>query len=315
MNEKVREDFLKKKDERFIYALSSENKDKLKELEIFKNKVPFQIKNGWTNLIYELGKDIEEVCKLANCELPKICEIKSKYSSLRFDYYFELNVKVPKIVEKLIDSLIYEAEDKSERICEFCGYDGTEYEDENGTLFTKSCERCKKAEIEKINKERSPFRFRKNRNNWYADELLERVAHIQEHANKKDIDVDKYLDLLDGTTKLIEKIKVKIDEVEFIDFNAEDFTSNEFEKYGNEKRFSKSAIISKYLGTMNKQDIHTLCTKFGKDRVIKELNYDFKAMFEFGFVDIKGLIIPLSGDYKECESFKILLEIVNEYNE
>ena len=28
---------------------------------------------------------------------------------------------------------------------------------------------------------------KKSRENWYADELLERVAHIQEHANNKDI--------------------------------------------------------------------------------------------------------------------------------
>ena len=28
---------------------------------------------------------------------------------------------------------------------------------------------------------------KKSRENWYADELLEKVAHIQEHANNKDI--------------------------------------------------------------------------------------------------------------------------------
>lgn len=309
MNEKVREDFFKKQNRRFIYALSSENKDKLKELEIFK-EVSFRFNNGWFDLFYELGKNIEEVCKLANCELPQIIDVKSKYSTLRVDYYFI--TPVPKIVEKLIDSLIYKLEDDSLTICEYCGSDGTEDVNE---ILLKSCDRCKKEESDKLNKERSPFRFRKNRDNWYADELLERVAHIQEHANKKDIDVDKYLDLLDGTTKLIEKIKVKIEGVEFVDFVAEDFTSNEFEKYGNKKRFSKSFIIRKYLGTMNKQDIYTLCSKFGKDRVLKELNYKFKVMFEFGFIDVKGLIIPLTGDYKEYGTFKEILEIVESYEE
>lgn len=301
MNEKVREDFFKKKDERFTYALSKENKAKLKELKIFK-EVSFHINNGWFDLFYELGKNIEEVCKLANCELPQIIEVKSKYSTLRVDYCF--TTPVPKIVEKLIDSLIYKLEDDSLTICEFCGNNST-----------SSCERCKKLESEKLNKERSPFRFKKNRDNWYADELLERIAHIQEHANKKDIDVSKYLDLLDGTTKLIEKIKVRVDEVEFVDFVAEDFTFNELYKFGNQKRFSKSFIIRKYLKTMNKQDIYTLCEKFGKDRVIKELNYDFKSMFEFGFADIKGLIIPLTGDYKEYGTFKEILEIVESYKE
>ncbi len=121
--------------------------------------------------------------------------------------------------------------------------------------------------------------------------------------------------MLDGTTKLIEKIKERVDEVEFVDFVAEDFTFNELHKFGNQKRFSKSFIIRNYLGTMNKQDIHTLCSKFGKDRVIKELNYDFKSMFEFGFTDVKGLIISLTGDYKEYGTFKEILEIIESYEE
>ncbi|MCG3667499.1 hypothetical protein L5F24_05740 [Aliarcobacter butzleri] len=83
--------------------LSEENRAKLNELELFKNKVPYQILNGWTDLVYELGKNIEELCKLASCELPQIEHIKSKYASLRFDYYF--NSSVPRIVEKLIDGM------------------------------------------------------------------------------------------------------------------------------------------------------------------------------------------------------------------
>ena len=45
--------------------LSDENKAKLNELKLFK-KVPYQILNGWTDLVYELGKNIEDLCKLAN---------------------------------------------------------------------------------------------------------------------------------------------------------------------------------------------------------------------------------------------------------
>ena len=122
--------------------LSEENRAKLNELEFFKNKVPYQILNGWTDLVYELGKNIEELCKLANCELPQIEHIKSKYASLRFDYYF--NSSVPKIVEKLIDSLIYEAEDKSERICEYCGADGELREVKSGSWKLVSCDKCAK---------------------------------------------------------------------------------------------------------------------------------------------------------------------------
>ena len=158
-------------------------------------------------------------------------------------------------------------------------------------------------------------KYKKSRDNWYADELLERVAHIQEHADIKDIDVSEYLQMLDGTINLIERIKVKVDEMEFVDFNAEDYTFNELYKYGNQKRFSKGLIIRKYLGTMNKQDIHTLCSKYGKDRVIKELNYKFRAIFEHGFIYTEDKKIPLTGDYKEHGVFKEILEIIENYKE
>ena len=120
--------------------LSEKNKAKLKELEIFKNNFRIHILNGWTDLVYELGKNIEELCKLANCELPKIEYIQSKYASLRFDYYFE--TPVPKIVEKLIDSLIYQAEDKSERICEFCGADGEIRIKKSTNWYIAICDKC-----------------------------------------------------------------------------------------------------------------------------------------------------------------------------
>ena len=122
--------------------LSEKNRAKLNELELFKNKVPYQILNGWTDLVYELGNNIEDLCKLANCEFPQIEHIKSKYASLRFDYYF--NSSVPRIVEKLIDSLIYEAEDKSERICEYCGADGEIRITKTGSWYLTTCDKCSK---------------------------------------------------------------------------------------------------------------------------------------------------------------------------
>ena len=39
---------------------------------------------------------------------------------------------------------------------------------------------------------KASHKCKKNRENWYADELLELVAHIQEHANNKDITKDEY---------------------------------------------------------------------------------------------------------------------------
>lgn len=120
--------------------MNEENKSKLKELEIFKNNFRLDILDGWTNLVYELGKDITELCKLANCELPQIEHIQSKYASLRFDYYFE--TPVPKIVEKLIDSLIFQAEDKSEKICEYCGADGEIRIKKSTNWYISICDKC-----------------------------------------------------------------------------------------------------------------------------------------------------------------------------
>ena len=82
-------------------GLSEDNKAKLKSLKIYKDKKHFKFSNGWVDLAYELGKNIEEVCKLANCELPKIEAMYNKYNTLRVDYHF--TSPVPKIVETLID--------------------------------------------------------------------------------------------------------------------------------------------------------------------------------------------------------------------
>lgn len=103
--------------------LRSENINKLNELEIFKNKVAFEFKDGWTSLIYELGNDIAKLCELTNCKLPHIQQIKTKLGTLRF-YYDTSNFEYPKVVEKSIRLLVFEAENKSSRICEECGKNG-----------------------------------------------------------------------------------------------------------------------------------------------------------------------------------------------
>ena len=98
---------------------SNENELKLKELQIFQ-KVIFEFHDGWTNLIYELGKEIQDLCILTNCELPMIQQIKTKMGTLRF-YYNTLNSEYPEIVEKSIKALVDKAEIKSASTCEYCG--------------------------------------------------------------------------------------------------------------------------------------------------------------------------------------------------
>lgn len=114
--------------------LSVENKVKLKELKIFQD-IAFEFGNGWTDLIYELGKNITELCELTNCELPYIQQIKTKFGTLRF-YYNTLNSKYPETVKKSIRALVSIAEYSSGSICEVCGKYGETRT--NGIVFT-SC--------------------------------------------------------------------------------------------------------------------------------------------------------------------------------
>ena len=315
MNDEKR---LKEEIQQSKIRLSDENKAKLNELKLFK-KVPYQILNGWTDLVYELGKNIEDLCKLANVELPQIEHIKSKYSSLRFDYYF--TTPVPKIVETLIDSLIYEAEDKSERICEYCGADGSIDGKEDNSLILKSCDKCSKSNNLTSDKEllQALVKSKRNKDNWYADELLEVVTHIQEHAKNKVISKAEYVEMLYGVIRRANLIKEKmLEDEDLLVFNPKDFTDNCFYKQPNADKPSVktvSNVIRKYLGSMNKQDIHTLCEKFGKDRVLQELDNKFIELFEIGYFELKGgMRIPLTGDYKEYEMYKELIEIIDNYN-
>ena len=119
--------------------LNDENEKKLNKLELFKDKVAFEFRDGWTDLIYELGKDITELCELTNCELPMIQQIKEKFGTLRF-YYNTLNSQYPKIVEKSISALVSQSESKSVNVCEICGKYGETRT--NGIVFT-SCDKHK----------------------------------------------------------------------------------------------------------------------------------------------------------------------------
>ena len=238
---------------------------------------------------------------------------------MRFDYYF--TTPVPKIVETLIDSLIYEAEDKSERICEYCGADGSIDGKEDNSLILKSCDKCSKSNNLTSDKEllQALVKSKRNKDNWYADELLEVVTHIQEHAKNKVISKAEYVEMLYGVIRRANLIKEKmLEDEDLLVFNPKDFTDNCFYKQPNADKPSVktvSNVIRKYLGSMNKQDIHTLCEKFGKDRVLQELDNKFIELFEIGYFELKGgMRIPLTGDYKEYEMYKELIEIIDNYN-
>ena len=136
------------------------------------------------------------------------------------------------------------------------------------------------------------------------NELGKKVDLIREHTHIKPL-------LLKRINRDIIYVKDIYEELYLHD--PSDYTFNCFWQTPFPAKQKVTLIIRNYLGTMNKQDIHTLCKKFGKDRVLQELNNKYKELFEVGFVNIKGLEIPLRGDYKEYGTFKEILEIVNEF--
>ncbi|MCT7540371.1 hypothetical protein N5T82_11020 [Aliarcobacter cryaerophilus] len=126
--------------------VSYDNFNKLNSLALYKDRVAFEFKNGWTDLVYSLGKDIEDLCKLTNYELPLIQQIKEKFGTLCF-YYNTLNSQYPEIVEKSIRALVLHAVNKSSNTCEICGKDGETRVD--GGIYTTVCEEHKGNSISK----------------------------------------------------------------------------------------------------------------------------------------------------------------------
>ncbi|MDD4330323.1 MAG: hypothetical protein PHD79_10235 [Aliarcobacter sp.] len=124
--------------------LSIENIKKLNEIKLFKDKVAFEFEDGWTDLIYNLGNNITELCKLANCEFPRIQQIKEKFGTLRF-YYNDKDLDIPDVIKNSISALVSQSEIKSSRTCEYCGKLG-ELRVSTGLWFS-SCEEHKKDSI------------------------------------------------------------------------------------------------------------------------------------------------------------------------
>jgi hypothetical protein len=76
-------------------------------------------------------------------------------------------------------------------------------------LILKSCNKCSKTSNLTINEELVQALV-KSKDNWHMDELLELIAHIQEHAKNKNTSKAEYLKILDGVIKRTTKIKERI---------------------------------------------------------------------------------------------------------
>jgi len=97
--------------------------------------------DGWFQLIWNLGLQIEQVCRAHNVSIdqyPIVKQQKEKFGQLR--YYWELPEDFSKDILDIVYDLIYDlaakAERESLRICDWCGESGTPISS-NGWLTTR----------------------------------------------------------------------------------------------------------------------------------------------------------------------------------
>jgi hypothetical protein len=104
----------------------------------------FECGDGWFQLIYDLSKQISEICPRV-----KAMQVKEKFGTLRF--YVE-NVQSDKA--DLIYGVIEKAEVKSGIICELCGDDKTPTrKTSKGSNWIRTlCEECRRKDEEQREK-------------------------------------------------------------------------------------------------------------------------------------------------------------------
>ncbi len=102
------------------------------------------------------------------------------------------------------------------------------------------------------------------------------------------------------------------DNQDIIEFNPKEYTFNTFWQTSKVSIQNVSAVIRNYLGTMNPQDIHTLCKNFGRNRVKRELIQKYKEMYAQGFINIKGMEITLEGRYDRNSAYREILGMIND---
>ncbi len=94
------------------------------------------------------------------------------------------------------------------------------------------------------------------------------------------------------------------DSEEEILFDPEMYSFNAFWSSGHtSSRQSVKAIIRNYLSAMDAADIIILIKQFGIGRVRSELIQMFKEDYQRGFVDIKGMHVPLSGRWDRNQAY------------
>jgi len=112
-----------------------------------------------------------------------------------------------------------------------------------------------------------------------------------------------------------EEVKQKMNVVntdDVIIFNPRAYSTNLFWQTNKKSEQKVYAIISKYLSTMNRDDIKRLCDEFGQNMVKSVLVDKYKKMYQKGYIAISGIDIPLSGKFSQNKIYKQLLSMIND---
>jgi hypothetical protein len=103
-----------------------------------------------------------------------------------------------------------------------------------------------------------------------------------------------------------------VDANDIIIFDPSDYSANLFWQTNEISQQKVYTIISKYLSTMDKNDIKSLCNKFGKNMVKSVLTDKYKKMYQKGYIATSGIDIPLQGSYTQNEIYKKILSMIND---
>jgi len=103
-----------------------------------------------------------------------------------------------------------------------------------------------------------------------------------------------------------------VDTNDVVTFNPNNYSHNLFWQTNKKSKQKVYSIISKYLSSMNPNDIKTLCRQFGKNLVKSVLRDKYKKMYAKGFISTNGMDIPLSGTFEKNKMYKKLLGIIND---
>lgn len=95
-------------------------------------------------------------------------------------------------------------------------------------------------------------------------------------------------------------------------FEPCEFSQNLFWQTNQKSHQKVYSIISNYLGTLNSEDIKTLCEKYGKNMVRTVLEDKYKRLYKNGHISTSGVDINLVGSHKQNPIYKKILGIIND---